>query len=963
MKNIFIILCVLLTASFFSGYSDSDGRFRYEDVNDKVIKRTDLSNNTYVLYMKGEVILKFKTHLNISTDGKKFGINKLDNILNDNSVLSTEQRYKIAESKRNSLKMIKDIENVYTIKFESGQDPIEMAYKIYIENADILEFADVNVVYESDYIPNDPNINQQYHLSRILAYSSWDYTKGDTNVVIGIVDSGNDMDHPDLAANIKYNYNDPVNGIDDDLNGYTDDWRGWDFIGDGSAMDNDPSIFGNNCDHGSHVAGCASQVTDNGVHGAGIGFKTKLLISKHGNDNDFSGAGGTSLIYNSDQGIFYTGQLGANVINCSYGSSFFSGTTQNVVNIVWGNGAVIVASAGNQNVNQPRYPASYDNVVNVAATNSGDIKASFSNYHSTVDVSAPGDGIISTLWNNTYANYSGTSMSSPIAAGLVALIKAKNPTWNNTQLVNRLVLAVDSIYNLNPGFVGNLGSGRINALKAVSDLPLISLTSSVASDSLLGNRDGVFEANEQVTIQVNYKNTWLAGTNAVIKLTTTNPHVEIIKDSITIGNVAAYSTGATTVTNTFIVRAKPTCPFDQNVTFNLVNTTSANGDPNSSVTIKFRQGFATHNVNNLQLSMTRDGAIGKKSENYGTGLAITGTTGNNIFEGGFMIGNSNTKVSDVSRRASGGAFSDTDFVSTSVYSLTTPGIYSAQDGITTFTDDGAGSNKLGVTVEARSFAFNTVSEQNYIILRYRIKNTSGGTLSNLYAGTFMFYQPGGVITNNTVTVDTLNRLGYTFNNNASLPHLGVSLLTNQTLNFSPVVGTNVTNGFTTEEKWQALSSGVNMTPLGPGINSMCISAGPFTLNNNEETVVAFAILKGSDLNDIKLNATLARTKYLTIPISVEQISSLVPDKFELNQNYPNPFNPETIIKFSIAKSSVVKLNIFDVAGREVAKLVDNELTPGVYEYAFNGSGLSSGVYFYRLETGFFTETKRMVLIK
>jgi len=283
MKNIFILLSVFLIAVSFTGYSNSDGRFRYEQVNDKVIKRTDLSNNTYVLYMKGEVILKFKTYVNVSTDGKNFGLNKLDNILNDNSISQAETRYKIAEGKRNSLKMVKDIENVYTIKYESGQDPIEFAYQIYKNNSDILEFADVNVVYESDYIPNDPNLNQQYHLSRILAYSAWDFTKGDTNVVIGIIDSGNDMDHPDLAANIKYNFNDPINGVDDDLNGYTDDWRGWDFIGDGSAMDNDPNIFGSNCDHGSHVSGCASQVTDNGVHGAGIGFKSKLLISKHGN--------------------------------------------------------------------------------------------------------------------------------------------------------------------------------------------------------------------------------------------------------------------------------------------------------------------------------------------------------------------------------------------------------------------------------------------------------------------------------------------------------------------------------------------------------------------------------------------------------------------------------------------------------------------------------------------------------
>lgn len=963
MKFKLFTLMSLLCLAFFS-FGPKNGNYRYEMVNDKVIKRTDLTTNTYALYQKGKVVLKFKTYLNVDSDGKHFGISKLDNIINDYNVSSSEARYKIPESRKASFKNVKDIENVYTIKYDSNIDPYTLAEKIMQENSDVLEFADVDMVYEMDYIPNDPNINGQYHIGKISAFGAWDFTKGDTNVVIGIVDSGSDLDHPDLAANIKYNYADPVNGIDDDNNGYIDDWRGWDFIGNGSAMDNDPNVFGNNCNHGSHVSGCASQVTDNGVHGAGIGFKCKLLISKHGDDDDFSGEGGTSLIYNSDQGIYYCTQMGVEVINCSFGSSFFSGTTNNMIQNAWANGVIVCASAGNQNTNAPRYPAAYDNAVSVAATNSADLKASFSNFHSSVDISAPGDGIVSTLWNNTYAAFSGTSMSSPVTAGTVALIRSKNPSWAPQQVVDRLKSTVDSIYHLNPSFVGLLGTGRVNALKAMTDLPIISILSSSSSDSLLGNNDKSFGINEQVTIQLNMKNIWQGANDCSIRLTTTDPDVEIVKDSIYVGNIGAYATFSTSLNNTFIVKAKSSCPFDKTVTFRLSASSSTYTDFNTSaINVKFRLGWVTHDVNNMLLSLTKDGAIGKKSEPYGNGLTIQGVTGNNIFEGGLMIANSNTKVMDNCRSAAAGNVSDTDFVGLTGYDLKRPGDYSSQDGRGFFNDNGAGSNKIGLEVDARSFAFSAATDANYIILRYRVRNTSGVNLTNLYAGTYIFFQPGGVIGNNTSTVNTESKLGYTFNSNVTLPYLGVSLLTEQTLNFKPINGTDIINGFTTDEKWQAMSNGVTSTPLGPGLNAIVVSAGPFNLDAGAETIVSFAILKGTTLVDLLANANLAKIKYGTISVGIQQISSVIPDKFDLSQNYPNPFNPSTIINFAIAKQTFATLNVYDITGRLVSQLVNQELQPGNYQYTWNGSGLSSGAYFYRLQTNEFTNTKRMLLVK
>ncbi len=460
--NLSIFLLIILAVSLTS-FKDVYVA-KYTMVNDVVIKRNDGA-----LYQKGVINIKFKEDVNIPP-GKLTGIFSIDALLSDENVKQIVQPYPLKQDISKRVFGDEQIARIYVIKYDSNTDPSELASLIFEKNKNILDWAEPEYVMEADFIPNDPSLASQWHIQKIQSYNAWDITQGDTNVVIGIVDSGSDLDHPDLAANIKYNYaENPTNGIDDDLNGYIDDWRGWDFAGANYlalSEDNDPNIYTSYCEHGSHVSGCAAEVTNNGIGGAGIGFKSKLLISKHGADNDNTG-GGYSYVYNTNNGIVYCYQNGAKVINCSFGSSTYSAYTQLLVNNAWAAGVVICASAGNQGSNAPRYPASYDNVVSVAATNSSDLKSWFSNYHSTVDVCAPGESIYSTLFNNTYVSYDGTSMAAPITSGTVALIRAKFPANTPSQVVQKLLQGCDSIYNLNPSYVGLLGAGRINAWKSL----------------------------------------------------------------------------------------------------------------------------------------------------------------------------------------------------------------------------------------------------------------------------------------------------------------------------------------------------------------------------------------------------------------------------------------------------------------------------------------------------------------
>lgn len=946
MRKLTLLFIVLLSLSFLS-FKDSRTP-KYFRLYPNIIKRDDGA-----LYQPGIVNLKFKNDLNTFTK-TTFGVNSIDNFISQFSVKEVKQRHPLRKDVTKRLPGDDIIARIFSIKYDSNIDPTEFSEMLYAQFSDIIDWAEPDFIMEADYTPNDPSINSQWHISKINSFQAWDMNKGDTTVLIGIVDSGSDFDHPDLQANLKLNYADPINGIDDDANGYLDDYKGWDF----AHGDNDPEIYYSANDHGSHVSGCASQVTDNNVHGAGIGFKVKLRITKHSMDNV------PSYLYNTNDGIVYQYQYnGVKVINCSYGSSSYSSYTQSIVNAAWSAGVVICGSAGNEGLEIPRYPASYDNVVSVAASDQSDNKSSFSNYHSTVDITAPGSSILSTVYNNSYTAYSGTSMSSPITAGTVGLIRSKYPGWTPQQVVDRLLLGVDSIYTQNPGYIGKLGTGRVNAFKCLSDQPIVSIISYTHNDSVYGNNDKVYEIGEKIPILMTYKNIWLAGNNVSLRLTTTDPDVELVKDSIFVGNLAAYGTYTTSISNTFEVKAKSTCPFDKVVTFRV--NTSSNAYPNNlsnTITITFRQGWATHNINNLTLSLTKDGAVGKKTQAYGSGLFIPGNTLNQMLEGGLMIGINNTKVSDVCRRGQAPSnMSDTDFVALNAYTMNTPGSYSQQDGFGLFNDDGAGSNKIGVTVTSRSYAWNSSQDANYIILRYAIKNTSGSSISNLYAGIYMFYFPGGNTSNNIATLDTLNKLGYSFNNTTSNPHLGIAILSEQNLNFKAMNSSEVLNGFTTQEKWDAMSNGISVSSQGPGVTCFVIAAGPLNINSNDSAIVGFVVVKGNDLNELRTNTITARNKYNLI--GIEQISNQIPEKFELFQNYPNPFNPATKIKFSLPKNDFVKIKLYDIIGREVAVLVNNELKAGIYEFNYEAMNLSSGVYFYKIETNYFTDVKKMILLK
>ena len=418
-------------------------------------------NDRFVVLMKAEAPRLLVG--DVSRGTAVTGVFSIDRLCLDQKVVKVEQWYAYPVQNAQLRQIVERLYVFYIEANEVGQAITEFAVDPNIASADLYR------IPELDYTPNDPQRGSQWHLGKIQAYGAWDLIRGDSTrySIIGIVDTGVYWMHPDLSRNMwineleDLNHNNildagDINGVDNDGDGYVDDVIGWD-MADNDYDPQEPSPI-----HGTHVAGCASEATNNSIGGAGLGWSARLLAVK-GGDID----GDLVAVW---QGVVYAADRGAQIINCSWGSPGHSSSEQIIINTVYSMGVTVVAAAGNDDFWTPpyfNYPSAYDHVIAVAATNSNDTKASFTNYGSWVDVSAPGSGIYATWSNNTYINLSGTSMSSPMVAALAGLLKAINHTLTVDQITSHIKDYADNIDALNPGFAGLLGTGRINAMASL----------------------------------------------------------------------------------------------------------------------------------------------------------------------------------------------------------------------------------------------------------------------------------------------------------------------------------------------------------------------------------------------------------------------------------------------------------------------------------------------------------------
>ena len=334
------------------------------------------------------------------------------------------------------------------------------------------------VSIEPDYVrtvsrePNDSIYYNQYAAGNMSLPQAWDLTTGSPAVIIAVIDSGIQLNHPDLQPNIFVNTGEiPGDGIDNDKNGFDDDVTGWDFVGpnlDSPVHDKDPTDF---LGHGTKVAGVIGAVGNNSHGIAGVCWQVRILPLKIGSDsptlNELSCAG-------EIEAIDYAVLMGAKIINASFGGTDYSHAELEAIQRAQEAGILFVAAAGNASRNTdtaPEYPASYNlaSIISATASDANDNLAGYSNYGAkSVDIAAPGTSIYTTRMTSSYAFASGTSFASPQMAGIAGLLRTRFPGLGVRELRLMLLEGNDPIVP----YAGKCATGgRANALKALVARP------------------------------------------------------------------------------------------------------------------------------------------------------------------------------------------------------------------------------------------------------------------------------------------------------------------------------------------------------------------------------------------------------------------------------------------------------------------------------------------------------------
>lgn len=371
------------------------------------------------------------------------------------------------------------MERMIKITYASNHTPLEAA-KILMQSGNY-EYVEPSPIFQPHYYPNDtfasPLFDEPYKGQSLLFthtfWDAWDIEKGDTNIVIAIVDGGINLEHEDLMKNLKLNYNDPINGINDDGNTYygnelIDDYMGWD-LGD---WDNDPSQT--TYTHGTEVTGVASATPDNLVGLVGTGFNCKYVHYKIASD-------ATPAQYTAGyDGAIMAGQNGASVINLSWGAP-----SENVFNsinmindlidyLVYDLDAVVVSSAANSGLEQAWYPAAANSAISVTGIHPDNNKQNGSTYDYSVDIAASGFYNKTTrgLTNNDYMNANGTSLAAPVVAGAAALVRSRYPNLLAIQ-VNQLLRVTGDLIDTtthNTPYQYKMGR-KLNPYRALTEIP------------------------------------------------------------------------------------------------------------------------------------------------------------------------------------------------------------------------------------------------------------------------------------------------------------------------------------------------------------------------------------------------------------------------------------------------------------------------------------------------------------
>lgn len=828
-----------------------------------------LSAQKQVVELNGEKIIKGEIIVKVR---EEFITNFQNNDFSNTPFMFAANQLKIGETSKKFAKIFKprikynnegqalvDLSAIYTIKYLGDVEEPEAAQLLFMTG--MFEYATYQVVPDLMYTPNDPKVGSQYHLDMIKAFDAWDIQKGDSSVVIGITDTGIDTDHPEVVGRVKINYNDPIDGKDNDFDGYVDNYYGWDT----GSEDNNPEVWGH---HGNQVAGCASINTDNGADVAAIGFNTMILPVKIANDQGY--------LVGAYDGIIYAADHGADIINCSWGGAgSFNQYNQDVINYATINkGALVVAAAGNSNAQTYFYPASYDNVISVGGTNASDEKWTESanegsQYNDKVDVCAPSHNIVS-IWRGGGSGLigRGTSFACPIVSGVAALIKAQYPSASPQKIAAILKSTTDDIYGVggNSAYTGMLGTGRVNAFKALQPVtnPSLSFHGYKADDGFEQN----FATGDTVLMTVDITN-HLANTNNIsVILRSSNGYTTVLDSISFISSLNTDETKTVEVPFKFIVNNSAA---NSSAQFSL-NISDGTYSWEDGFTLPVNRDYVDILANNLNVSFNNYGRIGYTFSGDGVGVNYK-ESGSLIKDMGVLMAVNKTNVL---------SYEDYELLSFAPAVVNSANTLSSSDASFTASgvlEDAWSMNPVGMKLYQTAYAWTSEHNQDYVIYEYTIKNPTANDMDSIYLGIFGDWDIGNK-TNNEARFESSKDIGYVYEPGGY--YAGVKALRSNRVNYytfdmtGQTGGINISDMFDDGEEYESMTSGI-ANPQSSGDVANIISQGPYKVSSGDSVVIAFAILAGENLNALKTNAQYAELMYdkmRGIKIKVDNIKNV-----------------------------------------------------------------------------------------
>lgn len=756
-------------------------------------------------------------------------------------------------------------------------------------------------------IPNDPYANQQTMLETIKAFETWDYFQGDTNFVVGIVDTGILQNHEDLSNSIATNWNEiPNNNIDDDGNGYVDDFQGYNLAY--STEGNGGNTYHTNS-HGTSVAGIAGATTNNAKGIAGVANKCRIFPIKA------SKVTSSSTIDFGYQGILYAAVRGFSVVNCSWGKiKPFSPIDQSIINYAISRGTVVVAAGGNgNNSSEVWYPAGYFGVLGVGEVNQVDYVTGTTTINETIRIMAPGIGNwVTTNLPNGYdaPNYGGTSWSAPVVSGVVATVRARYPELDPLQTIEYVRQLSEDISEKNSAHQF-LIPGRINMKKMLEinpmSIPGIKPLKFRMYDSN-GNLAERFSQGDIIFLYIDAHNYLGEAKNLRFVLSV----ADIFDNSLRVVDseyeIAKINSGEDFVIGPFKFTKVAE---NETKTFLRVDILGEN-QYRDFFLVPFVPTlyFSTFENDSLKFSLGDKGTIGFYEKNgikYGVGVSSK-SLGNQIFQGGLMATEDNSRVVS----ALFGINPDR-----SDFRVLKP--FTEPNRFVSIIDDSIAQplEKIGIEIEQKVYI--PSMDANFFKLFIKAKNISSKTLKNLSLGYYLDWDVGPSAKNNIAylepeaipkTIIPIAAAVEFVQAEDSSVFVGVGVVSQQSSNEPQmsVLNSEMSSNFNRSQQILTLNSGTSIQ--FKGVDDLALVAGmrfPGEILPKEERIFTMMIAIGRSRDE------LIQTFLKNILLSnVEVIETT--QSFEV---FPNPLFSELNINLGEIDITSASYQIIDVFGKIV----------------------------------------------